>query len=322
MQPPPSTLEYFKIDLGKSMVTPEGQIAAAIKRWEESAPDEPKEFSHSDGVLQLTQWEGKEKGGLSLHISFRKPEQAATIVRGGKPKTPSSTTGKAKPEAESIHSAPLGHDYTQKAWYAAIKGRNLVVVGCHARPIGIHYFLQLLLQHSGHDAEAASLSLEPILNPDTMKVIREDGVASLDLGGSVMEATFLDVTDDDSIQGLIKDFCEKVKNLGSPTANADGGTADDNLLVHVSIKTRKRKKGFDLASEKLRKIAKTAVEEDDAAGLKIITEKGQPLTAESLRLTKKTRITRFGSTFSCTSAWKELWAYFDELKTAGKLSGQ
>jgi len=89
----------------------------------------------------------------------------------------------------------------------------------------------------------------------------------------------------------------------------------------ANLKESKQIKGFgDSGKEHLSTVAKALVNDPDSRGFKILTNLGNTITAEQIRVSDSKKVDTFGKSLNKQDAWNKLYLYHGELNSTGVLS--
>ena len=138
--------------------------------------------------------------------------------------------------------------------------------------------------------EARNFVLGKIADIDKIKFLKNTGVRSISLGANIFDATGKrEKRNETLIAGVTGTIREALVSFVAKEKDMEELKQNENLHVEVHIKC-KGKKGLELTSDKLSKVAQQVLE-DESEGISIITSTGAKIRGDEILLSKKSDFT-------------------------------
>jgi len=302
------TLSYRRVQfLVETDKTLESYLAEAHKRL----PNIENRTIADDGslVLECRDFVHKQGVGVFLHIAAYTPGEHASVVPRLKG-VPSGALQTAAP--------PDGCEFMDGDTMAFVAGDHVILCSSSLHEKQAERYMTRIVDIAQIDTHAAQFSLTKVANVNKMKLIKSQGVKSINLNASLYSATIDHMertTVNKKVSGSVADAVLAI--FGKDLCEEDWEKAE-NMSVNVRLSYDSRKCGVMFNKERLESLANIMVNEDDD-GFTIETVGGEKIGPDDIVLRKKAKLPKFGKTVYCSDAWQELATYFQELKVGGLL---
>lgn len=266
-------------------------------------------FDYHEGQLQGINYRQSDNSAASLlHVTYYVPKQPTSLV-------PDPASVKASETIEK--NPPPKHSYMDGDVFLLIKDNDVILCSSGAREGAAKHYLSEILGKSGVDE---SFELEQVANVDKLELLQKEGVKRIRLGASVFRASLDRVQRHTKTTELMGKVADEIMSIFGRVDmnNMDELKSYDNLRVKLEISFDERKKGGELAAASLAAAGCSMIDSEDK-GFTIETRKGNQLTSEDIKVSKKVVLNEHGNSVSCQHAWQEMQEYYTELDNAGVL---
>ncbi|WP_027390876.1 hypothetical protein [Chrysiogenes arsenatis] len=272
---------------------------------------ENRTFPHRLGKIQGLKYFLAENGGIFLHIGLYRPNQPTSIIPQPSPQSPATDLSVCPP--------PDGHDYLSGDIFVLIKNNHVILC-----PSGVHesiatsYLSSVLLSVDQHEL-AESYTVDPIVNTDNLRILNREGVKEIELSGALYSASVEHIERTTVQRKLFGSLAQEIRGMFASDVTPNG---IENLNVRVTISFDSRKKESKLtAASRVADIAKKIVaDEPEDDGFKIVTGKGNHLSARQMRVSEKVQLRLEGNTVVYNDVMNAVLAYMTTLQRDGTLS--
>ena len=265
-----------------------------------------RKFPRGDGqVIQGGKSKSLRAGGLLLHLVAGTPgDQASTL--------PANPDDVLEFDVDTAP-APEERDYMDGDILALVRGDDVFLCSTVLRDGSFTtYCRQLFLKAKLGDA-SQRFELQNVASIDKMKLIKAQGVKTIELRASLYEASTKYLNRKEDASGAMGAAYKHFQALFGKKQIVDV----DNVMVSLEIGADLRIKNGRVAGTKLlTDIAKDIIDEDDDNYV-IVTKKNQRISQKEVFVRKQVSIDRHGKSVSRDKAWEALADYAQELMAAG-----
>jgi len=267
--------------------------------------------------------------GMYLHIAVYVPDEPTSTI------DKKSSTKKSKVKTLD---APVGQNFLSGDVFVFVKGDHLVLCPSGVREAVVHDYLYHLLVKVGLPEVAEALELEKVAKISALKIIRDEGVKSIELNASLYEATMIHMDPSKpSPVGITRTLADQMASMFSKDKTLKEITDKENLNVKISLsfdgrearsKYNSRDIEFGVAGKKrlietAAKIVDDFDDDDDSLpedGFTIVTRQGTKITPDEIRVSGDYKIKTFGKSLDKENAWVALKSFYENLKSNGMLN--
>jgi hypothetical protein len=192
-------------------------------------------------------------------------------------------------------------------------------------------YIKSLLDKDARRDLADALTIRDAQNADKLAIIRHYGIKDVSFNTvafaqSLKEANdagHTRVTDTQSLLNLLKDRVDDVSSI--MMGRGEGLSYEEKearaaLQTHVTFNVRRNKFNADVVAEDLAKVATDLLNDaEDDDHIIVHTNGGPSLRPSDVRMTKRVRVVSFANSLDADSVIHELAAYYEELRTNGRL---
>lgn len=210
----------------------------------------------------------------------------------------------------SLLPPPDNADFLDGELMALVSDETIIVCRLGLYEGALNSYVQLLGPKAGLDKEDAHFIFKNRTDIDKLKMIQDDGVASIRFEGAANQASVDYATAGTSgfIDTLVGSVWDEIQAL----TYADKKTTRDteNLKVEVYLKFDKRS-GTAIDQEEIKEVAEQIADADD--GFEIMTLSGRRITPIDVLLNKKINVKRYGKSVAFNEVFAEMLKYYGEL---------
>lgn len=265
----------------------------------------------------------KEDGdkGLFLQITTYTPDQ------------PTSTIEKSADVPLSIvdeEEAPIGKHFVDGEAFVFVNGDHVIFCLSTARESIVLKYFQNIIEDNLFVIEAKCLELDPIANVSKLKMIQKEGIKDVIMDCSLYDASLERLNSKNKTVGkFFGKIAADIQTLISTDDTLQEIDDRENVNIKISLsfdgkranlKESKKIDGFgEAGKEHLSTVAKALVNDSDSHGFKILTNFGNTITADEIRVSDSRKVDTFGKSLKKQDAWDKLYLYHIELKSTGVL---
>lgn len=221
-----------------------------------------------------------------------------------------------KADGLELTGPPENSDFLDGELMALIARDAIIVIRLGMYESVLNSYLAGLAVPAGVDIEDARFLFKNRTDVDKLKVIKEDGVASVRFDGVASAAAVKDEANgaDGVIQGLVNKVWNEIQALtyGEEAEKPD----NENLKVEVFLKFDKRN-GTAIDQQEIKDVAESVSDEGD--GFEIVTLSGFKIKPEDVLLNKRVSFTKYGKSIAFNDALDQMTTYYHELTAPAKV---
>ena len=248
--------------------------------------------------------------------SYRKDEGVVGLHLVGY--IPDDTIGIVPHNADdlSLLPPPANADFLDGELMALIADEAIIFCRLGLFEGALNSYIQFLGPKAGLDKEDASFLFKNRTDIDKLKVIHEDGVASIRFDGVANHAAVQHANGDAKV-GLTGRLIDSVWGEIQALAFDDKAPKRDteNLKVEVFLKFDKRS-GMAIDQEEIQDVAELIAGADE--GFQILTLSGRRITPNDVLLNKTVSLKRYGKSVAFNDVFVEMLTYYKELTAPGE----
>jgi hypothetical protein len=149
---------------------------------------------------------------------------------------------------------PDGAEFMDGDIFLYVRGNHVCMCATGIREGAIHFYLSSIFNKARLPVEATQFELQRVADVNKVKMIQSQGVKEVDLAATLYDASlkYINRRGTPGLLGVVG------KHIGA-LFGKDSGSADENLMVTLGIRTDGRRKGTVLAAKRLEKIAEDVV---------------------------------------------------------------
>jgi len=280
--------------------------------------------------IQCARYVYKGKIGLFFQIASYVPGQPTTAIQE------SSSTSIKSDISEVI--APVGNNFLDGDVFLLVKDNNVILLQSGSREnVALNYMTKMLEKNSYTNA-SMSLEFQSIAKEDKVKMIKTQGVKSIELNTSLYEASLMhlekqeeNVKRETKIFNLPGAVAETLKQVFAKDKTLSEINEKENVNIKLSIsfdgkEAMKHRKdaGFGkIGKSRLEKTSEMIIKEylaEDVDGFTIITGDNNKITSDEIVISDNYRIKTLGKSLYPPDAFDKLEEYYFQLKDRGILT--
>lgn len=214
-------------------------------------------------------------------------------------------------EELSLLEPPENADFLDGELMALITEETVIVCRLGLFESALNSYIEILGPKAKLDKEDASFMFKNRTDVDKLKMIHDDGVASIRFDG-VANGASVDHAKAAAPRPFVQDFVGNVwKDLQALTyADKKSKRATENLKVEVFLKFDKRS-GTAIDQEEIQEVAEQVAEAAD--GFQIKTLSGRTINPNDVLLNKKISVKKYGKSVAFSEVFAEMFKYYSEL---------
>ncbi|WP_339897882.1 hypothetical protein [uncultured Gilvimarinus sp.] len=283
-----------------------------------------RSFSVGSGA-EITGAAFKVDNGLYLQIASYVPDESTSIIDKSK---------RSKQSTVSAQAAPDGKDYIDGDVFVYIKGNHVILCPSGIREqVAETYILNILRAVDKKDI-AKTFELDKVAKTNKLRMIKEEGVKEIDLNTSLYEASLIHLNrNNPKVSSIKKAIADQVIAIFGKDKDLNEIKEKENVNVGVSLKydgraARSHQKDPEFGVSGKKRLERTAEqiisefesESENENGFTIVTNAGNKITSDEIRVSDSFRVDVLGKSLSQSSAWKKLKEYHDRLAADGVFS--
>lgn len=211
----------------------------------------------------------------------------------------------------SLLKPPENADFLDGELMALIADEAVIVCRLGLFESALNSYIGGLALKAGLDPEDAAFLFKNRTDVDKLKMIQDDGVASIRFDGVANSASATEAAnaaDTPLIKRLVATVWEEIQAL----TYADMAERPDaeNLKVEVFLKFDRRS-GTAIDQEEIQDVAEKVAEADE--GFEIVTLSGRRIKPNDVLLNKKVSLTKFGKSVAFNEVFEQMLNYYKEL---------
>lgn len=251
----------------------------------------------------------KKRGvGILLHLAAYTLHEPASVVPQPNPQDDDAPVGTVPP--------PRGADYMDGDLLLLVSENDVIMCSSSLHEHKFSEYCAGVFDKAGLPPDASMFNLMPVADADQLEVIEDEGVKQISLDTTAFTATANHV----SRKSIRRKIGDGVMDVFRVIFADDPDLRDidklENLSAEMVIKFDRRRKGGELAQERIQSIAKQLVSEP-TDGFKITTFRGTTLGHDQILLHKAINVPADGKTVQREAVFREMLTYFQELNDAG-----
>nr|WP_319491842.1 hypothetical protein [uncultured Desulfobacter sp.] len=283
--------------------------------------------------MKCAKYDDSEKDvGIMMQIASYVPDQPTSVIE--------KSSNQASEASVDAIDAPPGKDYLDGDVFILINKNDVILLPSGAREkVALHYLIAMLKKND-FDYIAGTLEFQSIANEDKVRLVKKEGVKSIELNASLYEASLMyidrksekshKVTKLMDVKGKI---AEHLRELFAEDESLRDIKEKENVNIKLSIsfdgreamKHQKDKTFGEIGKSRLQKTSEKALSEamsndSQLGGFTIVTGAGNKIRTDEIIMSEKFRIKTLGKSLFPGEAFKVLKEYYDSLKARGVLS--
>lgn len=281
--------------------------------------------------LQCAHYSPEDKFGLLFQIASYVPGQATSAIQ----ESSQSTTTSGITEVP----APVGNNFLDGDVFVFINGNNVIVLQSGVREsVALNYFSKML-DKNGYTDASISLEFHGIAKEDKVKMIKSQGVKSIELEASLYEASIMQLGKETEkkretkIVDLPGAVAETLMQVFAKDKTLKEISEKENVNIKLSIsfdgkearkKVNKEDTAFGVVGKsRLEKASELIIKEsvdEDYEGFTIVTGDNNRIKSGEIVVSDNYRVRTFGNSLDKDDAFQKLQEYFAQLQHRGTLA--
>jgi hypothetical protein len=219
-------------------------------------------------------------------------------------------------EALGLLDAPEGVDFLDGELMALIGEEAVIVCRLGLYESALNAYISFLGPKAGLNKDDSRFVFKNRADVDKLRLIKEDGVASIRFDGVASQAAVKhidDGADKSSIEKFLGHVWEDIQAL------THGGVTErdtENLKLEVFLKFDKRS-GTRIDQDEIQDVAKHIADADD--GFTITTLSGRTIRPDDVLLNKAVNLPKYGKSVAFDEVFAEMLKYHEELTAPNKV---
>lgn len=273
--------------------------------------------------IQCARYIAKDKVGLFFQIVSYVPGQPTTAIEESSSKSTKSDVSEVV--------APDGSNFLDGDVFLFVKGNHVILLQSGARETVALNYMTKMLEKNAYKYAAMSLEFQGIAKEDKVKMIKTQGVKSIELNASLYEASLMDLKKQEEkkeretkIFDLTGAIAETFKKVFAEDKTLSEINEQENVNIKLSIsfdgkEAMKHRKdaGFGrVGKSRLEKTSEMIVKEyleEEVDGFTIITGDNNRITSEEIVVSDNYRVKTFGKSLDPADAFDKLEEYYLQL---------
>ncbi|TWD54557.1 hypothetical protein FB480_103469 [Agrobacterium vitis] len=213
-------------------------------------------------------------------------------------------------EALDLLPAPEGTEFLDGELMALISDEAVIVCRLGLYESALNSYIGFLGQKAGLDKDDSAFIFKNRTDVDKLKLIKDDGVASIRFDGVASEAAIKNTdngADKSYVQKLMASVWEEIQAL---TYGGETEREIENLKLEVLLKFDKRS-GTTIDQAEIQDVAEHIADGDD--GFTITTLSGRTIKPNDVLLNKKVSLKKYGKSVAFEEVFGEMLKYHKEL---------
>ena len=281
--------------------------------------------------LQCAHYSHKDKIGLLFQIASYVPGQATSAIQ----ESSQSTTTSGITEVP----APAGNNFLDGDVFVLVNVNNVIVLQYGVREsVALNYFSKML-DKNGYNEASISLEFHGIAKEDKVKMIKDQGVKSIELEASLYEASIMQLEKETEkkretkIVDLPGAVAETLMQVFAKDKTLKDISEKENVNIKLSIsfdgkearkKVHKEDSAFGIVGKsRLEKASELIIKEsadEDYEGFTIVTGDNNRIKSGEIVVSDNYRVKTFGNSLDKDDAFEKLQEYFAQLQHRGILA--
>lgn len=281
--------------------------------------------------LQCAKYSPKDKVGLLFQIASCVPGQPTSAIQ----ESSQSTTTSGITEVP----APAGSNFLDGDVFVLINGNNVIILQSGVREsVALNYFSKML-DKNGYTEASISLEFHGIVQEDKIKMIKSQGVKSIELDASLYEASLMQIEKETEkkretkVIDLPGAVAETLKQVFAKDKSLKEISENENVNIKLSIrfdgrkamrKANKKDASFGVVGKsRLEKASEMIVKEcvdEQYEGFTIVTGDNNRIKSGEIVVSDNYRVKTYGNSLDQEDAFEKLQDYFAQLQDRGTLS--
>ena len=283
-------------------------------------------FLKTDGEVQGASYKIEDKHrGIYLHIGVCKPGESASVIDGDKTLAESNT---------DEHPAPEGKEFLDGEIFAYVRKNHIIFCTTNLQETILKFYLRKILGKCGFTAIEQTLELHSIARTNTIKMIKNEGIKSIDLNMSLYDASMLRLEKKEKkSHGLYTALVDQLETIFAQ--DPDHATIEEMENVNVKLSLtfdgteahrNRKKQEFGIVGKKHLELAASEIindydpDSDLNENFVILTNEDNKIYPSQIQVSTKIKVNKIGKSVSKIDAWKHLRIYYNDLKSTGVLN--
>ena len=255
-------------------------------------------FKAGEYEMQCLAVEDREMYGMFFHVASYILGQSASLV----PKA-----SELSEENTKEYKPPVGNDFLENDIFFAVCRNDIILLPNKCRENVATVYIEHFLQGVTKDFE-----IEASTNFDKLNIIRDEGIKSIIFNTCLYSASLDEYKNKTEKLSLLRKLQKQLLVLFSEDRNAEELKDLENLNVKIEVSANGRKGSLEIFESE----AERLIEED---GFVIVTKKGNRITHEQMKISRKDSFKPFGQSIYRKNAFDSIQQYIQELKNRGIL---
>lgn len=210
---------------------------------------------------------------------------------------------------------PKDADFLDGELIALIAEEAVIVCRLGLFESALNNYIQGLARAAGLNPEDACFVFKNRTDIDKLKLIKDDGVASIRFDGVANSASATSAAEEggSAVDSVLSSLWEQIQALTYSDKAARLNA--ENLKVEVFLKFDKRS-GTQIDQEEIRDVAEMVADEED--GFEIVTLSGRKIKPKDVVLNKSVVLNKYGKSVAFNEAFDQMLEYYKELTRASE----
>lgn len=231
---------------------------------------------------------------------------------------PNDTMGIVPHNKEDLEllTAPQGTDFLDGELMALISDEAVIVCRLGLYESALNSYIGFLVPNAGLDKDDSAFVFKNRTDVDKLKLIKEDGVASIRFDGVASQASIENLKKGEKIPYVDKLLASVWEEIQALTYGGETERETENLKLEVFLKFDKRS-GTAIDQEEIQDVAGHIADADD--GFIITTLSGRTIKPDDVLLNKKVNLKKYGKSVAFEEVFAEMLKYHKELTTPNQV---
>ena len=251
-------------------------------------------------------------GGHYVHVTVDTPGDRASVVPKARKKLTEIKVGTVAPPSDS--------EFMDGDAALYVNENHVCLCTTGIQDGSVSYFLRELFKKANLRHDADKFELKKVADASRLKLLQSQGAKEIHLNAVVSKATLHYNKRQKHTIGVLGAVAKLVRPIYDSSEN---DVNEDAMEVDVILVTNGARKGQVLGAKRMQILAKDLLQnskdDDDEYDYAIITNTGQKISRDEIFIKSKVHIKAKGKSFDRDPAFKELFAFFKNLKSAGIL---
>lgn len=257
----------------------------------------------SGEVVRIQKCFPRDNGDLLIQLTRYVPGERAPTIQ----------PNLAQPDDnEGIQPAPPGREFKDGDCYLLISKHHILFCGHGIMLVKAAHYFRLLFKECGFENEDADFEISAVANQDGLQLLREQGVRSVLLSANAFDMSIPPEQRRGFKATLMGLFSDELGALAAKDETIAEQKAREDLIVNLELKLNGNTKAVDDAQELMKDWAEEIFDDADNAisNFTIVTQSGEQITPEKIRLQKNYRMTITDKSLSFADVMDAMTDYF------------